>query len=232
MHKSDGEKDQRQWQTLMDAAAARLQIASHDDSEIGQCARRVIQTPAVWRTWELEFGASIRPVARFRHRSMQVRGLRQAGFAWIHLAAPFRHIRNHQLRGEQRRKLVLGMHSQYTFARAMVAEHGVYLRSICHSLCAVHVGQAVLGDLLYGDSMRRYEALYTEYFKTYCAATYPKHSADVMGYQALLPLLKKQTSELRQAILDYPLRVGWLQREAAIRQPTGDTQRLRLFGQD
>jgi hypothetical protein len=43
---------------------------------------------------------------------------------------------------------------------------------------------------------------------------------------ALLPLLKKELNEYRWAILDPRRAQPWLRREAELRRPTGDTQRL------
>jgi hypothetical protein len=233
MQKSEGGHSQRRWQAYMDVAATCLQNASrNDEGEAGRCARQLLQMPSAWRSWELEFGSSLRTVSRSRHRVLQIRGLRQSCFSWIHLAAPFKHIRDRRLRGEPRRRLVLGLHNQYSFSRAVVAEHGIYLRSTCHSLCSAHLGATVLGDALFAESMRRYETVYMEYFQAYCAASFPLRAADAGPYRDLLPLLKLQVSELRQAILDHPSRADWLQHEADLRRPTGDTQRMRRFEHD
>jgi hypothetical protein len=45
-----------------------------------------------------------------------------------------------------------------------------------------------------------------------------------------LPLLKLQLNEYRWAILDPRRAQPWLRREAEIRVPTGDTQRLPVLG--
>jgi hypothetical protein len=68
-----------------------------------------------------------------------------------------------------------------------------------------------------------------DYFRSHCEALQERDAATVGAARALLPMLKQQLAELRQAILDHPLRAGWLQREAALRDPTGDTQRMPLI---
>lgn len=225
--RSDGGQARERWQAYMDAAGTQLRITSDlDEGEDGACARQVIRNPADWHRWEMEFGASMRPVANFRHRRLQVRSLRQAAFPWIHRAAPFQYLRDYRLRGQRRRSLVLSLHGQHGFARAMVAEHETYIRAVCHGLCSAYVGESVLGDSLYSESMSRYRTLYMDYFNAYCIARFPGNETDASVSPQLLPLLKQQVSELRHAILDYPLRASWLQREAAIRRPSGDTQRL------
>lgn len=212
----------------MDAAGAQLRTTCDlDDGEEAACARRLIANPADWHRWELEFGASMRPVANPRNRRLQMRNLRQAAFPWIHRAAPFRYLRDYRLRGERRRRQVLSLHGQHGYARAMVAEHDTYIRAVCHGLCSAHVGESVLGDALYGESMNRYRVLYMEYFHAYSLVSFPEGETDSSASPELLPLLKQQVSELRRAILEYPLHASWLQREAIIRKPSGDTQRLR-----
>lgn len=232
MERLDGGQARKRWDAFMDAASTRLQaVAGLDaDAEEVQCARHVIQSPRSWRRWESELGISLRPVANFRSRMLQARALRQAGCSWVHRAAPFRYMRAQQLRGERRRRLVLGLRSQASFARAMVVEHDVYIRSVCHGFCAAHLGHSMLGDPLFRESMQRYQGLYMDYFHAFCATHYPEEgSGDVMSAQ-LLPMLKLQLAELRHAILEYPLRSSWLQREVDIRRPTGDTQQLPHIG--
>lgn len=221
---------ERRWQAYMEAAGTCLQDASTTGSEEeSRCASRVLRSPATWRRWEIEFGRAIRPVTAYRTRMLQIRNLRQVGLTWVHRAAPFRHLRDARLRGEHRADLVLSLHTHATYSRAMLAEHELYLMSVCHSCCATHLGEDVLGDTLFEESMRRYQQLYMDYFRSHCAALQERDAAAIGAARALLPMLKVQLAELRQAILDHPLRAGWLQREAALRDPTGDTQRLSLL---
>jgi hypothetical protein len=229
---SDAGQSRKRWQAFMDAAAARLQDASHQDgSEAGNCARQLMLAPSVWRTWEAEFATSARSITRLRDRSVQLHSLRKAGVSWVHQAAPFRYVRDERIRGEARRRVMLGLRNQSSYTRAMVAEHGVYLRSVCHILCSAHAGHTLLGDALFESAMQRYQAIYMEYFGYYCAVTFSAAGVDTTTPRELLPMLKSQVSELRQAILDYPLRSGWLRRESILRQPSGDTVRLpRLPG--
>ncbi len=78
------------------------------------------------------------------------------------------------------------------------------------------------------DPMQRYEELYAEYFSLYCSILLGTPSGVAQG--ALLPLLKLQLNEYRWAILDPRRAQPWLRREAEIRVPTGDTQRLPALG--
>jgi hypothetical protein len=222
---------QQRWQAFMDAAADRVQAVARQDgsSEDIECARAILLTPRSWSRWEQELGSGLRTVATFRSHMLQVRALRQVNFSWVHRAAPFRYLRNGRVRGQRRRRLVATLHDgQFVgYDRAMVAEHEAYLRSVCHGFCAAHIGESLLGDALYRESMRRYQALYMEYFRAFGMVTCGREGRAAQLSQRLLPLMKTQLAELRQALLEYPLHVDWLQREAALRKPTGDTQRLQ-----
>jgi hypothetical protein len=219
----------RRWRVFMDEAGDYVQRVARDsaDAEQTECARRLVRTPRAWRRWEMELGRALRPVANFRSRLMQVRTLREANITWVHRAAPFRYLRDQGLRGESRRRLIAALHGQAdNYERAVVAEHDAFVRNVCHNSCSGHIGETLLGDPLYRESMQRYQALYMEYFQVYGAVTCDVEGAGGALSADLLPLLKKQLAELRKAILDYPKAADWLQREADIRKPTGDTQYL------
>ena len=219
----------RRWRVFMDESATYVHhlARASADGEVSDCARRLVRVPRAWRRWEMELGTALRPVANYRSRLMQVRTLREANISWVHRAAPFRYLRDHGMRGEGRRRLITALHGQSdNYERAMVAEHDVFVRSVCNNSCSGHLGESMLGDSLYRESMQRYQTLYMEYFQVYGSLTCDERSADKPLPGDLLPLLKKQLAELRKAILDYPKAVDWLQRESDIRKPTGDTQYL------
>ena len=108
--------------------------------------------------------------------------------------------------------------------RAIIAEHGVYLRKACSFLCASHLGSEVVQDPAFLDPMQRYEELYTEYFDLYCSSLTGAEESE--SRLALLPLLKQQLHEYRLAILDPVRAQPFLRLEAELRRRTGDTQRL------
>ncbi|MEJ0100364.1 MAG: hypothetical protein WDO12_11785 [Pseudomonadota bacterium] len=109
----------------------------------------------------------------------------------------------------------------------MVGLHETYIRSVCHGFCAEHLGESVLGDTLYRESLGRYQSLYMEYFRAFGVFTGAREGKAAALSREMLPLMKAQLAELRKALLVHPLRADWLQREVNIRKPTGDTQKLR-----
>jgi hypothetical protein len=230
MELSIGRTTGGRWQQFMDAAAARVQhMARLDDaSEGAECAWKILETAASWTLWERELGAALRPVASCRTRMQQVRALRQASFGWVHRAAPFRHLRNENVRGERRQRLVSVLHGQFAhYPQAVVAEHGRYQRSVCHGFCADHLGEVLLEDPLHAESIRRYQSLYMEYFRTFEQVNCGVVDAPESELHKLLPMMKYQLAEMRHAILEYPQRKVWLHMQGVMRSPNGDTQRLR-----
>jgi hypothetical protein len=218
---------QRRLNAFVDAASECLQQLSLDDAgERGHCSRQVMASTTAWHTWENEFRQSLMRTANYNHRAWQQRSLRSSCLSWVHRSEPFRYMRAQGVRGDARRQLMFHFHGNQSLSRSLIFEHGNYLRGVCSAACSEHVAQGLLGDELLGESIQRYEALYSDYFTAYCAASSSPSDASDPASQDLLPLLKLQVCELRTAILEYPLRRDWLGNESRIRGSTGDTARM------
>jgi hypothetical protein len=219
----------QRWQAFMEEATDRIERVARDgEGEGAECARQILQSARSWGRWEQEFGIALRPVATYTSRMLQIRSLRQASFTWVHRAAPFRYLRMQKVRGLRRRRLVATLYGPYAgYEHSMVVEHETYLRSVCSGFCAEYLGEMVLEDPLYRDAMERYEGLYMEYFRAFGVFTCGKEGRGRALAQKMLPMMKSQLAELRKALLLHPLRADWLEQEMILRQPTGDTQRLR-----
>jgi hypothetical protein len=222
-----GSRTERQWTRLMQSAGEVVQATARISSgEIGLVATRLLQDPAEWVAWEKEFGGVLRKVVAPARRDEQVRALRLANFSWIHKATPFRYLRDQKLRGDRRLRVIQGLHDSNSYARALVAEHHNFVRSTCSLACSAHIGGSILGDEIFIDSMVRYQDVYEEYFRGFCRANFMEDRDSGASDQALLPLLKAQVAELRQAILEYPRTSAWLEMELRQRERSGETQRL------
>jgi hypothetical protein len=171
----------------------------------------------------------MRQLANCAVRHAQVVALKQTTFRLLHGKALFQFLRQSEVRGAQRVQVLAHFRPGRSFASAVIAEHGAYLRRACSYLCTSHLGSEVVQDPAFLDPMQRYEELYTEYFNLYCSALVEGGGA-MPGSEALLPLLKQQLNEYRLAILDPRGAQPFLRREAELRRPTGDTQKLRSLG--
>jgi hypothetical protein len=214
---------------LMRVSTDRVQTAlksvDHNEQLV---ARRILESPTAWSQWEREHSGLMRQLANCGLRRVQIAALKHANFRLLHGKALFQYLRRHEVRGAERTRVLEYFRPGRNYDNAIIAEHSVYLRKACSYLCTSHVGSDVVEDPSFLDPMLRYEELYAEYFGLYCGMLLESPSA--VAQRALLPLLKMQLNEYRWAILDPRRAQPWLRREAEIRVPTGDTQRLPVLG--
>jgi hypothetical protein len=166
-------------------------------------------------------------VALQRRVPRQAATLKATCFSLIHRKALFEHLRDRKLHGRAREQLLHFFHQSRGYSRALIDEHETYLLSACSYMCSSHVGSAVIRDGVFEDPMRRYEELYKEYFRLFCEGTIVAGDSAASS-RALLPYLKYQINAQRLAVLAMPRRTPSLLRDAALRRPTGDTEKLRV----
>lgn len=214
---------------LMRESTDRLEAAlsSSDDGE-RMIAHRVLENPVIWQQWESEHSVLMRQLANCSVQRVQVAALKETTLRLLHSKTLFQYLRQSGVRGSERAQLLAHFRPGRGYETAIIAEHGLYLRKASSFLCTNHLGSDVIQDDAFLDPMQRYEELYNEYFAHYCAALLDSDSPS--GSQALLPLLKKQLHEQRLAVLDPRRSQPFLRREAELRRPTGDTQRLPALG--
>jgi hypothetical protein len=212
---------------LMRESTDRVQTAliSPDKNE-QLIAHRILENPAVWSQWENEHSNLMRQLANCGVRRVQIAALKHASFRLLHGKALFQYLRSGEVRGRERIEVMAHFRPGRNYQDAVVAEHNVYLRKACSYFCANHVGNKVVEDPSFLDPMQYYEQLYAEYFTVYCNTLIEDPDSRAVSQSALLPLLKKQLNEYRWAILDPRRAQPFLRREADLRAPTGDTQRL------
>lgn len=205
--------------------------ARHGGSSESRVANRLLGDVRTWQQWESEHSRLLRSVADLGKPGDQDRVLRIGTFSLIHRRAPFEYLRDHQLRGAARERLVAQFHGLCPYDRAMVTEHGQYLRSAGSFICAQHVGSNVFHNHVFQGPMQRYEELFREYFATFCAAALARQggaSPDIIAAQeCLLPLLKYDLARLRQSILAMPRMSPEHAEDVRLRTPNGDTVRLK-----
>jgi hypothetical protein len=212
---------------LMRESTDRIEAAlvSHDANE-QLVARRILENPIAWSHWESEHSLLMRQLANCGVRQAQIATLRHTAFRLLHGKALFHYLRGHTIRGSDRIEIMAHFRPGRHYVNAIIAEHTVYLRRACSYLCATHVGGAVVSDPAFLDPIPRYEELYNEYFEVYCSSLVKAPEEDAASQVALLPLLKKQLNEYRWAIMDPRQAQPFLRREADLRRPSGDTQRM------
>jgi len=211
---------------LMRESTDRVEIALHSTNRHEQLvATRILESPAVWQKWENEHATLMREVAESGAFKYQNLALKRASIQLIHRKALFEFLRDSALRGPVRETVLTHFRGALQYEDAVIAEHRVYLRRACSFLCTNHLGLEVLEDAGFLDPVQRYEELFAEYFDLYCRTVCGIYEPDSSAQPELLPLLKLQLEEWRQAILSPREALPRLLRDAELRRPTGDTQR-------
>lgn len=208
----------------------RVEKALHgDDAKEHQLAHRLFESTKTWQLWESEHSSLMRQVAEFGVLRTQAAALRHTALRLIHGKALFEYLRTSRVRGDARCQVVHHFYPTRGYQYAVIAEHGGYLRKACSFLCAHHVGLGIVHDPTFLDPMQHYEDLYAEYFHLYCTTLAPQDGVESASERSLLPLLKHQLSEWRWAILNPRQGEPRVRREADMRRPIGDTQRLPIL---
>jgi hypothetical protein len=186
---------------LMEASSEYLVDAQHSNLATEQTvANRILESAKDFRRWEDAHATLMRPISGERGSAAQRAALLSGALSLVHRKALFEYMRDRQIRGDERHRLVAHFFSDMDYARAVVNEHGNYLRSAASYLCSSRVGAEVMFDSVFQAPLIEYEALYEAYFTTYCDsaltnAQRPAHTAP------LLRLMKQQVCDWRAALL-------------------------------
>jgi hypothetical protein len=219
---------------LMEESELRVEMTVHLHSPTDAIASRVLERPDTYRRWESEHARIMRSVSDQLRLVNQVTALRQAAFGLVHRRALFEYMRERELGGSKRRKLLGIFYGCRDYAQAMVSEHQNYVRCSSSFLAAEYLGAHLMQDVAFDEPMELYAQWYNEYFRAYCDAELAESDEEhsrIAALNELKPLLKLQVAEARQAILAMPSHPTKEWRELTIRKPNGDTQRMEsLFG--
>ena len=132
---------------------------------------------------------------------------------------------------DKRRRLLAVFYGCADYTNAVLAEHGNYVRSSSSYLCTQHLAEHLMHDPALDEPLTLYEEWFAEYFQAFCdveLADTEEEKALCIAQESLKPLLKYRVIEARKAILAMPqTQREW--REVRIRQPSGETQRLRAL---
>jgi hypothetical protein len=198
-----------------------------DQSLVG----RILEHPIAYQRWLSEHDRLIRGVSEQGKLERQLLALRRSTFSLVHRKALFGYLRDQHVVGVRRQHLFALFYGCRDYAGSVVAEHGNYLRSNSSYLCTRFIANELMHDGAMQAPLQLYEEWYGEYFKIFCdtaLAESPEDKENATALLALQPLLKYRLNETRQAILGLPRQAADAWREWELRQPTGDTVKLRV----
>jgi hypothetical protein len=219
---------------LMEESESRVQMSQYLRTPADVVARRILDSPDTYRRWELEHHRLMHTISDRRRLTEQVTALRSAVFGLVHRRAVFEYLREDQITGDKRRRVLALFYGCRDYTNAVLREHGNYVRCSSSYLCTHHLGEHLMQDAAFNEPLLLYEEWYAEYFRAYCDSQLAESAEEKeagVALDALKPLLKHRLLEARQAILAMPQSPDREWREVQIRKPNGDTQRMRaIFG--
>jgi hypothetical protein len=193
---------------LMEESEQALQRAATSGSpQLQVVAARILNFPETFRRWESEHLQLMNRIAQQPHLGRQASTALAAAFSLVHAKSLFDYLRISGARQPQRRRLIAHFYGDNGFAKALLTEHGRYLRSAASLLCLKHVGNHLIGHTAFGSPMDEYEQLYSEYFRCYCQWAVPGDAdQDIEALNALQQELKADVLAMRLRLRALPLR--------------------------
>jgi len=166
---------------------------------------RLFDKPATYRQWEFFHFDLMKKVAAANTQRGQITDLRKARFALLRRQALFQHLREAEVMGPDRELIVAAFHTSTDFSRAIVAEHGHFLRSNSSLLCAAYLGSALLDDARFDAELERYHAGYMEYFAIYCEWVITSARGQEYPLRPLIAQMKGDLAQMQARLLCMPI---------------------------
>jgi hypothetical protein len=194
-------------------------------------AQRILDRPAELTRWEAHHDQLMRAVSAHGRLTQQMVALRATALTLVHRKALFEYLRQRQVTGAKRKRLLAVFYGCADYTNALLTEHGHYVRCSSSYLCTQHLAEHLMRDPALDEPLALYEEWYSEYFHAFCDVEIAETEVEkqaCLAQDSLKPLLKYRVTEARKAILAMPQTPReW--REVRIRKPAGDTQRLRAL---
>ena len=194
---------------------------------------RILEHPLAYRRWVSDHDRIMRGVSEQGKLNRQVLALRRSTFGLIHRKALFGYLRDQHVVGARRHRLFSLFYGPLDYTASVLAEHGNYLRSSSSYVCTRFLAEELMHDGAMQEPLQLYEEWYADYFRLFCdiaLAETPQEKESVAALLPLQPHLKNRLDEARRAIFESPRKGAWISRELWLRQPTGDTVKIRRLG--
>lgn len=190
----------RRHKALMDESEQALWTAAEKDSGTeSRIAKQILSDAKTHGLWEARHAELVRPVAEHNARVPQVLALRDLEVRLVHRRALIDHVREHQLRGEERERLFRVFYGPRDFQDAVLAEHRQYMLAVSSRVSADHLID-VMRDPASTRLVRRYEALYAKYFDLYCYVVSAQDRESADAAKVLMTHARREAEKVRKRI--------------------------------
>jgi len=217
---------------LMEESESRVEMTANSLAPADiLVAQRVLVRPDEFTRWEAHHNYLMRAVSSHGRLPQQMVALRATALSLVHRKALFEYLRQRQITGAKRKKLLAVFYGCADYSNAVLVEHANYVRSSSSYLCTQHLAEHLMHDPALDEPLALYEEWYAEYFHAFCdveLAETEEEKQACLAQESLKPLLKYRVTEARKAILAMPqTQREW--HEVRIRERTGDTLRLKAL---
>jgi hypothetical protein len=208
-----------------------VRAAQSELPQTSQIATRLLQDRPLHRRWEHSHSRLMHTVAAPSRTAAKVVELRKVTFLTLHRKAPFEYMRDRQVTGPTRRKLIRSLFGTQDYAQCLVREHLAFLNSAGSYMCAGSLCSEVLGDAAFCEALAHYESAYTEYYRAYGDSLLAEHSGETASVKSLLPYLRYQLKIIREHMVSGKPQHSDFATLQALYEATGDTDEMRALPQ-
>src|SRR5579863_1794337 len=199
--------------------------------EESRVATRLLQDVPLYSRWEQAHGRLMRAVAARRQRPQQATELKKIGFMTLHRKAPFEYLRDRQIHGQARRRLVCTLFGTQDYTQTILREHTAYLSSAASFFCTDSLCGDLMRDTAFTEALDHYQTAYNEYYRAYCDSLLAQQAGETSPVEALLPYLRYQLKTIRDHILSGAPDQSDFTRLQSLYHSLGDTQKLPVLDQ-
>ena len=199
--------------------------------EESRVATRLLQDVSLYSRWEQAHGRLMRGVAARRQRPQQAVELKKIGFMTLHRKAPFEYLRDRQIHGQPRRRLVCALFGTQEYTQSILREHTAYLSSAASFYCTDSLCGDLMRDTAFSEALDHYQTAYNEYYRAYCDSLLAEQAGETSPVESLLPYLRYQLKLIREHMLAGAPEQSEFAKLQSLYHSLGDTQRLPVLRQ-
>jgi hypothetical protein len=196
-----------------------------------QIVEALFNDATTYRRWESEHFRLMQSVAEESRLDGERYRLRMTCFSLTHSKALFEYLRARRVTGTDRVAVFRAFYGGLDYSRAVIAEHGRFLRATWSRLCADHIGATLLRDAVFVASLQDYESAYLDYVSLYCGNAIAESRGTDYAPATLVGYTKDSVATMRAKLLSLNVRV--IERPATPKSPavrSGDlTETVRIL---
>ena len=121
-------------------------MSIHLHSPADAAASHMLQMPEIYQRWTAEHDRLMRAVSTHTRLLGQVTALRSTTFGLVHKRALFEYLRDRQLTGEKRKRLLGLFYGCRDYTNAVLTEYWNYVRCASSYLCTEYLGETLMHD--------------------------------------------------------------------------------------